>query len=255
MPRANDKGKVQNHSKVKVGSAVVVVGLAAVMVWGLWVSASGGPSNEPSAVEVPTEALPSEGALAEVRSETETFSVWDFEALGSDDPSVVAAAAVELRDEWFFEDNDPLVESVEVVFGSAIAPGATSMLNEMAAQRASLWDAPEPNKTYYHSAVLSVANLGETADGDVLIEVWAVEVISRRNLIEPVSQWTRERITMRWNPLVERWNVQEWRTVEGPTPTLLPQASPSTASELEFDLEGHGRVRDWLGLVEEEVTQ
>lgn len=245
MPKANAHGRVQRAGLAKAGSVVVIAALTVVLGWGLWMSRKAPPIPD-AAVEAAAPAENVGTAAAEAEMDR-----WSYERLGSQDPQLVAAAAVELRDEWFYADNDVLMASVEQVFVTAVSPAAMFMLNGLTLQRASLWDAPEANKTYYHTAALSTTVLGET-EGDVLVEVWAVEVISRRNLIEPMSQWTRERLLMRYDAALQRWKVAEWSSVEGPVPTLTPQLGPSTATELEFDLDGHARVRDWLGVAADE---
>lgn len=250
MPRATAEGKPQLIAGAgKAGAVAVTGGIVIVLLWGLWMSRSGPAPSEVSERPLPETAEP----VLQIEAGQE-LDPWGYEALGSPDPERVAAAVVELRDEWFYADNDVLMASVAEVFQSAVSPGAMFMLNGLSLQRASLWDAPEPNKTYYHTTALSTSVLGEQDDGAVLVEVWAMEVISRRNLIEPMSQWTRERILLIENPDTARWQVVDWTNVEGPVPTLTPALAPSTATELEIDLDGHGRVRDWLGVTQGRET-
>lgn len=245
MPKGRRNAQASPRSAGKVpkwakGASAIVAGLLAViLVAGLWLMSR---APEPETAQLPPTPVAVEAAEA-----VKVVDPFAHEALMSDDPVVVAGAVVDLRDEWFYAENDVLMASIDTVFGSAVSDGALYVLDGITLQRASLYDAPEPNKTYYHAEALSGRVLSEDEDG-VLVEVWDVEVISRRNLIEPQAQWGRQRLMMKHDEFAGRWIVTDWTSVEGPVPGLTQGLRPSDATELEIELDSHARFRDWLGV-------
>jgi len=175
------------------------------------------------------------------------------EDLFSDDPVIVAAAIIDLRDDWFYGENNEVVASMEGVFGGDLtSEAATFILNGLALQRAAINEAPELNKTYYFSTSLS-AKVIQQSDTEAVIEVWDMELISRRELIEPEAKWGIQRLFMERRD--GRWIVTLWRDELGPAPAVSSVQRTSSATDLELDLDGHAHVPDWLGIVIEGIER
>ena len=175
------------------------------------------------------------------------------EDLFSNDPVVVAAAIIELRDDWFYGENNEVIASMEGVFGGDLnSDAAKFVLNGLALQRAAINEAPELNKTYYFSTSLS-AKVIQRSDTEAVIEVWDMELISRRELIEPEAKWGIQRLFMERRD--GRWIVTLWRDELGPAPAVSSVQRTSSATDLELDLDGHAHVPDWLGIVIEGIER
>lgn len=175
------------------------------------------------------------------------------EDLFSEDPVIVAAAIIDLRDDWFYGENNEVIASMEGVFGGDLnSDAAKFVLNGLALQRAAINEAPELNKTYYFSTSLSAKAI-QQSDSEAVIEVWDMELISRRELIEPEAKWGIQRLFMERRD--GRWIVTLWRDELGPAPAVSSIQRTSSATDLELDLDGHAHVPDWLGIVIEGIER
>lgn len=229
------------------GAVVLASMVVAIFAFSLWKAKAGEealanvPMAEPVAVADPAMGTAS-GAPAYMR-----------EDLFSDDPVVVAAAIIDLRDDWFYGENNEVIASMEGVFGGDLnSDAAKFVLNGLALQRAAINEAPELNKTYYFSTSLS-AKVIQQSDTDAVIEVWDMELISRRELIEPEAKWGIQRLFMERR--AGRWIVTLWRDELGPAPAVSSVQRTASATDLELDLDGHAHVPDWLGIVIEGIER
>lgn len=241
----HDSSRDRNRSawrRLGLAGAVVLLAMVVLMfVFSLWKAKAGGdaltnaPAAEPvAAPDRRTNAAPSTPAYMR-------------EELFSDDPVVVAAAIIDLRDDWFYGDNAEVIASMEGVFGGDLnSEAARFVLNGLALQRAAINEAPELNKTYYFSTSLS-AKVIQQSGAEAVIEVWDMELISRRELIEPEAKWGIQRLFMERRE--GRWIVTLWRDELGPAPAVSSVQRTSSATDLELDLDGHAHVPDWLGIV------
>jgi len=231
-----------------LGAAAVLMALLGVMfVFSLWKARAGEDALANAPVAEPI-TVPAEEASREL-----TAPAYLREDLFSDDPVVVAAAVVELRDDWFYGENSEVIASMEGVFGDDLnSRAAQFVLNGLALQRAAIIEAPELNKTFYFSAALS-AKVIQQSSSEAVIEVWDMEVISRRELIEPEAKWGIQRLFMEHRN--GRWVVTVWLDELGPAPSVSSVQRTSSATDLELDLDGHAHVPDWLGIVIEGIER
>jgi len=225
--------------RLVLGGAVVVVALVIVMfAFSLWKAKAGEDALANVPVAEPVTIVDAEAPFGAADP------AYMREDLFSDDPVVVAAAIIELRDDWFYGDNNEVIASMEGVFGGELtSEAATFVLNGLSLQRAAINEAPELNKTFYFSTSLSAKVIQQSAT-EAVIEVWDMELISRRELIEPEAKWGIQRLFM-----------ERRRDELGPAPSVSSVQRTSSATDLELDLDGHAHVPDWLGIVVEGIER
>ena len=229
-----------------VGAAVLVALVVVMFVFSLWKANAG----EEALANVP---LAEPVTIAEPVMDSSSEPAYMREDLFSDDPVIVAAAIIDLRDDWFYGANNEVIASMEGVFGGDLnSDAAKFVLNGLALQRAAINEAPELNKTFYFSTSLS-AKVIQQSDTEAVIEVWDMELISRRELIEPEAKWGIQRLFMERRD--GRWIVTLWRDELGPAPAVSSIQRTASATDLELDLDGHAHVPDWLGIVIEGIER
>ncbi len=152
---------------------------------------------------------------------------------------VFALEVAELPEFMFYADNTELTATFQTIFHPDYAAALTEQLiGELAPARAALAEAATLERTWFIVRALSseVTAYDKTA-GTAVVEVWATQIFSRQGVAEPYSVFTTNTLNLAW--LDGQWRVTGWDDTPGPTPRLALSEFPSTAAELDRQLDGH----------------
>ncbi len=222
-----------------------VVVSAAVMLVGAGCSAtspqSGTPPTNPEAPQsAPDTTIVHSVTSAETDSASEAVPV----SVPADAPTTesvkgFAIGVAELPELMFYAQNTELTATFETIFHPDYKAALTEQLvGELAPARAALAEAATLERTWFIvRALTSEVTAFDSDAGVATVEVWTTQIFSRQGVAEPYSVFSTNTLDIAWTD--EGWRVTAWSDTPGPTPRLSLSEFPSTAAELDRQLDGH----------------
>ena len=223
-----------------------VVVSAAVMLVGVGCSATSPQSSAPPANLETGQTTPVTSPADEQTSTTTTLvanagEVTLAAAADRDKASAkgFASGVAELPELMFYAQNTELTATFGTIFHPDYKAALTEQLvGELAPARSALAEAATLERTWFIvRALTSEVTAFDTDTGVATVEVWTTQIFSRQGVAEPYSVFTTNTLNLAWTD--EGWRVTAWSDTPGPTPRLALSEFPSTAAELDRQLDGH----------------